>query len=147
MLNRTRPIEILLVEDNPADVRLIEEGLNETRVKNVLHSVINGKDALDFVFRREEHADAPRPDLILLDLNLPGISGQEVLAAVKQDEGLRSIPVVVLTSSEAETEIRRAYENHANCFISKPVDFTSLIEVVGRIERFWFSTVRLPKVA
>jgi CheY-like chemotaxis protein len=147
MLNRSRPIEILLVEDNPADIRLIEEGLNETRVRNVLHPVTNGQQAIDFLFRREEHADAPRPDLILLDLNLPGISGHEVLAAVKQDDGLRSIPVVVLTSSESEIEIKRAYENHANCFISKPVDFNSLIEVVGRIERFWFATVRLPKVA
>jgi len=146
MLNRTRPIEILLVEDNPADVRLVEEGLNETKIRNVLHAVVNGKQALDFLFRREEHAEAPRPDLILLDLNLPGISGHEVLAAVKGDDGLKAIPVVVLTSSEAENEIRRAYEAHANCFISKPVDFTGLIEVVARIERFWFSTVRLPKL-
>jgi CheY-like chemotaxis protein len=147
MLIRSRPIEILLVEDNPADIRLIEEGLNETKVRNVLHPVVNGQQALDFLFRREDYPDAPRPDLILLDLNLPGVSGHEVLAAVKQDDALRSIPVVVLTSSESESEIRRAYENHANCFISKPVDFTSLIEVVGRIEHFWFSTVRLPKVA
>lgn len=140
----SRPIEILLIEDNPADVRLIEEGLRETSLASVLHSVTDGKDALDFLHRRERHAHARRPDLILLDLNLPGISGHDVLTEVKQDEKLKTIPVVVLTSSESERDIARSYEAHANCFISKPVDFTSLIGIVARIEDFWFSLVRLP---
>lgn len=139
-----RPVEILLIEDNPADIRLIEEGFREAKVHNVVHAVTNGKDALDYLHRREGHADARRPDLVLLDLNLPGISGHAVLEEIKQDDGLKTIPVVVLTSSESETDINRAYAAHANCFISKPVDFASLIGIVGRIEDFWFSLVRFP---
>jgi CheY-like chemotaxis protein len=140
----SQPFEILLIEDNPADIRLIEEGFRETRAHNVLHAVTGGKEALDFLHRRERYAEAPRPDLILLDLNLPGISGHAVLSEIKQDDTLKAIPVVVLTSSESEADIRQAYEAHASCFISKPVDFASLIGVVGRIDDFWFSTVRFP---
>ncbi|HEX7712137.1 MAG TPA: response regulator [Sphingomonadaceae bacterium] len=145
--SQSRPVEILLVEDNPADVRLIQEGFREAKVHNLVHAVTTGQDALDFLRRRESHADAARPDLILLDLNLPGIGGHEVLAEIKQDEALKAIPVVVLTSSESEGDIARAYAAHANCFISKPVDFASLIGIVARIEDFWFSLVRFPERA
>ena len=145
--SQSRPVEILLVEDNPADVRLIQEGFREAKVHNLVHAVTTGQDALDFLHRRESHADAARPDLILLDLNLPGIGGHEVLAEIKQDEALKAIPVVVLTSSESEGDIARAYAAHANCFISKPVDFVSLIGIVARIEDFWFSLVRFPERA
>lgn len=146
MPNRSfgRPIEILLVEDNPADVRLTQEGLKEAKVSNVMHAVGNGKDALDYLFQRGTYADASRPDLVLLDLNLPGVSGYDVLSAVKADPDLRTIPVVVLTSSESETDRTRAYEQHANCFISKPVDFDGFLEIVKSIEDFWFSVVSLP---
>lgn len=139
------PIEILLVEDNPADIRLTREGLKEAKVANILHAVTNGRDALDFLHRRGAYSDAPRPDLVLLDLNLPGISGHSVLAEIKQDPGLLTIPVVVLTSSESEADIVKSYEEHANCFISKPVDFSSFLDIVSRIENFWFSIVRLPQ--
>lgn len=139
------PIEILLVEDNPADIRLTQEGLKEAKVANILHAVTNGRDALDFLHQRGEYAEAPRPDLILLDLNLPGISGHTVLAEIKRDPNLLTIPVVVLTSSESEADIVKSYEEHANCFISKPVDFSSFLDIVSRIESFWFSIVRLPQ--
>lgn len=141
------PIEILLVEDNPADVRLTREGLKEAKVANNLHAVMNGKDALDFLYRRGEYSDVPRPDLVLLDLNLPGISGHTVLAEIKKNPTLLTIPVVVLTSSESESDIVKSYEEHCNCFISKPVDFSSFLDIVSRIESFWFSIVRLPQTA
>jgi CheY-like chemotaxis protein len=144
MTSASRPIQILLIEDNPADIRLIEEGFREAKVHNVVNAVANGRDALDYLHRRESHADARRPDLVLLDLNLPGISGHAVLEEIKQDDALKAIPVVVLTSSESEGDIARAYAAHANCFISKPVDFASLIGIVARIEDFWFSLVRFP---
>ncbi|MDD3797622.1 MAG: response regulator [Novosphingobium sp.] len=140
-----RPIEILLVEDNPADIRLTQEGLKEAKVTNNLHAVTNGRDALDFLYRREAYTDAPRPDLVLLDLNLPGLSGHSVLAEIKKEPSLLLIPVVVLTSSESEADIVKSYEEHANCFISKPVDFSSFLDIVSRIESFWFSIVRLPQ--
>lgn len=146
MLDKTnvRPIEILLVEDNPADVRLTKEGLKEAKVVNNLHTMMDGTSALDFLFRRGDYADAPRPDVILLDLNLPGIDGRAILKQVKDDPALRVIPVVVLTSSEAESDIIKAYESHANCFISKPIDFDGFLEVVNSIESFWFTVVKLP---
>lgn len=142
---RTRPIEILLVEDNPADVRLTMECLKEAKVANRLHAIVDGEEALDFLFRRGQHEDAPRPDVILLDLNLPGIDGRAILKQVKEDPILRVIPVVVLTSSEAESDIAKAYESHANCFISKPIDFESFLQVVQSIEDFWFAVVKLPE--
>lgn len=142
-----RPIEILLVEDNPADVRLTQEGLREAKVANNLHAVNNGQDALDYLFRRNGFEHANRPDLVLLDLNLPGMDGYEVLRTVKADTHLRPIPVVVLTSSESETDLIKAYQQHANCFISKPVDFDGFVEIVKSIELFWFSVVRLPPAA
>lgn len=142
---RTRPIEILLVEDNPADVRLTMECLKEAKVANRLHAIVDGEEALDFLFRRGQHEEAPRPDVILLDLNLPGIDGRAILKQVKEDPILRVIPVVVLTSSEAESDIAKAYESHANCFISKPIDFESFLQVVQSIEDFWFAVVKLPE--
>ncbi len=140
----SRPVEILLVEDNPADVRLTVEGLKEARIANRLTAMMDGDSALDFLYRRGAHTDAPRPDLILLDLNLPGIDGRTVLAQIKDDPELRVIPVVIITSSEAEADIIKSYEAHANCFISKPIDFDGFLRVVRSIENFWFTIVRLP---
>lgn len=139
-----RPIEILLVEDNPADIRLTREGLKEAKVANVLHALTDGQSALDFLHRRGVHEDAPRPDLILLDLNLPGLDGHAVLSKIKEDKDLCTIPVVILTSSEAESDILRSYQEHANCFISKPVDFAGFLRIVEAVDDFWFSLVKLP---
>jgi CheY-like chemotaxis protein len=144
MTIRARPIEILLVEDNPADVRLTVEGLKEAKISNRLHTVMDGQAALDFLYRRGDHVDALRPDLILLDLNLPGIDGRAVLSRIKEDPSLKLIPVVVLTSSEAESDILKSYESHANCFISKPIDLNGFMRVVKAIECFWFAIVSLP---
>ncbi len=142
-----QPVEILLVEDNPADIRLTQEGLKEAKIANRLHAVTSGQEALDFVHRRGGHRNAPRPDVILLDLNLPGIDGHAVLRRLKADPALRTIPVVVLTSSDAEADIVRSYEEHANCFISKPIDFAGFLRVVRAVEDFWFTVVRLPGAA
>ena len=142
--NPPAAIEILLVEDNPADVRLTQEALRESKVANNLHTVSDGVQALQFLRREGEHAEAPRPDLILLDLNLPRLSGREVLEQVKEDPDLRRIPVVVLTTSEAEQDIVRSYELHANAYVRKPVDFEQFTEVVRLIEDFWFTVVKLP---
>jgi chemotaxis family two-component system response regulator Rcp1 len=139
-----RPIEILLVEDNPAEVRLTIEGLKEARIANNLSSVMDGDSAIDYLHRRGKHAAAPRPDLILLDLNLPGIDGRTVLRHIKEDPQLKIIPVVIITSSEAESDIIKSYEAHANCFISKPIDFEGFTNVIRSIENFWFTIVRLP---
>lgn len=139
-----RPIEILLVEDNEADILMTREALIDAKVMNRLHVVMNGGDALDFLFRRGAHVDAPRPDILLLDLNLPGKDGREVLAELKQDETLRMIPVVILTTSRAEEDILKAYGLHANCYISKPVNFEKFAEVVRAIESFWMCMVTLP---
>jgi CheY-like chemotaxis protein len=140
----SRPIEILLVEDNPGDVRLTREGFKQARIANSLHVAANGDDALDFLYRRDGHAAAPRPDMILLDLNLPGIDGRSVLQKIKLDDGLKTIPVVILTSPEAEIDIVKAYESHANCYIAKPLDLDKFMHIVRSIEDFWLSVVRLP---
>lgn len=137
-------VEILLVEDNPGDVRLTREALREGKVRNNLNVVDDGVKALAYLRREGEYAGASRPDLILLDLNLPRMSGREVLAAVKADPELRSIPVVVLTSSQAEQDIMKAYELNVNCYVTKPVDLDQFIAVVKAIEDFWFTIVRLP---
>jgi chemotaxis family two-component system response regulator Rcp1 len=139
-----RPIEILLVEDNPGDVRLTMEGLTESKVRNNLHVAQDGVEAMAFLRREGQHGGAVRPDLILLDLNLPRMDGREVLAAVKSDPQLRTIPVVVLTTSRAEQDVLRSYELQANCYITKPVDLAQFITVVKSIEDFWFTIVTLP---
>ena len=139
-----RPIEILLVEDNPGDVRLTIEALKEGKVRNSLSVARDGVEALAFLRREGPHARAARPDLILLDLNLPRKDGREVLAEIKDDTSLRRIPVVVLTTSRAEEDILRTYDLHANCYISKPVDLEQFISVVRSIDDFWLSVVRLP---
>ena len=139
-----RAVEILLVEDNEGDVRLTREALREGHLHNRLHVVEDGERALDFLFRRGEFDQAPRPDLILLDLNLPRRDGREVLAQIKGDASLKRIPVVVLTTSRAEEDLLRSYDLHANCYITKPVDFDQFIQVVKTIENFWFTIVVLP---
>lgn len=140
---RTRPVEILLVEDNPADIRLTIEGLKEAKIRNNLQTALSGEQALEVLYRRGEHANAARPDVIFLDLNMPGIGGLEVLRRVKGDSNLKTIPVVMLTSSEAESDIIQSYEEHANCYVSKPVAFDAFTKVVRSIENFWFEVVKL----
>jgi CheY-like chemotaxis protein len=138
------PIEILLVEDNPGDVRLTVEALKEGKIHNRMSVVADGEAALSFLRREGVYGDAPRPDLVLLDLNLPRKDGREVLAEIKVDPELKRIPVVVLTTSKAEEDILRTYNLHANCYITKPVDLDQFIMVVKSIEAFWFSVVSLP---
>ncbi len=138
------PVEILLVEDNPGDVRLAQEALKDAKVRNNLHVAMDGVEALAFLRREGKYADAPHPDLILLDLNLPRKDGREVLEEIKSDENLRRIPVVILTMSKAEEDILKTYDLHANCYVTKPLDLDCFIEVVQAIEGFWFSIVRLP---
>ena len=139
-----RPVEILLVEDNPGDVRLTREAFKEAKVRNVIHVARDGVEAMEFLRRQGAHAAAPRPDIILLDLNLPRKDGREVLAELKADPGLRRIPVVVLTTSKAEEDIARSYDLHANCYVTKPVGFDQFIDVVKTIEGFWLTVVMLP---
>jgi CheY-like chemotaxis protein len=140
----SRPVEILLVEDNPGDVRLTIEGLKEGKVANNLHVAKDGAEAMAFLRREGQHAGAVRPDLILLDLNLPLMDGREVLSAIKSDPRLKTIPVVVLTTSRAEQDVLRSYELQANCYITKPVDLEQFITVVKSIEDFWLTIVTLP---
>ena len=139
-----RPIDILLVEDNPGDVRLTIEALRDGKVQNHLHTVPDGVEALAYVRQIGRYADAPRPDLILLDLNLPKKDGREVLAEIKSDEDLCYIPVVILTTSQADQDILRSYGLHANCYVTKPVDLDQFIRVVRSIEDFWLTVVKLP---
>ncbi|HEY8546824.1 MAG TPA: response regulator [Acidimicrobiales bacterium] len=139
-----RPIEILLVEDDPGDTLITTEALQRSRVTNNLNCVANGEEALAYLRRDGEYATAVRPDLVLLDLNLPRRDGREVLAEVKSDEGLRRIPVVVLTTSQAEEDVLRSYDLHANAYVTKPVDFDRFVDVVRSIDEFYFTIVRLP---
>jgi len=136
--------QLLLVEDNPGDVRLTREAFEEGRIQNELHVVPDGAEALDFLHQRGEYSDAPRPDLVLLDLNLPRTDGETVLEELKADPELRSIPVIVLTSSRTEEDVARSYDLHANAYLTKPVDPDEFIETVRAFEKFWFSVVRLP---
>ncbi len=137
-------IDILLVEDNPGDVRLAQEALKESKVRNQLFVVSDGVEAMAFLRRQGKYAGMPRPDLILLDLNLPRKSGREVLSDVKTDESLKQIPVVVLTVSRAEEDIMKCYTHHANCYITKPLDFHNFMKVTRSIEQFWLTIVKLP---
>jgi two-component system, chemotaxis family, response regulator Rcp1 len=142
-----RPIEILLVEDSAADVRLTVEALKEAKVKNRLWIAEDGVEAMAFLRKQDGHGDAPRPDLILLDLNLPRMDGRQVLKEIKAEPELRRIPVVVLTTSRAEEDVLKAYDLHANCYITKPVDFEQFMEVVRSVEDFWLTVVKLPSEA
>jgi len=140
-----RPIELLLVEDNPDDIRLTQEALKQGRIATHLSVVPDGGEAMDFLRQRDEYAKSPRPDLILLDLGLPGKDGGEVLREIKHDPELRRIPVMVLTQSDAEHDLIRAYNMHANCYVKKPLDFDQFLAVVRSIEQFWFHWVTLPR--
>ncbi len=141
---KSKPIEILLVEDNPGDVRLTVEALKEAKVSNNLHVAEDGVEAMTFLRREGRYAGVPRPDLILLDLNLPKKDGREVLEDVKNDRDLKRIPIVVMTTSKAEEDIVRSYDLHANCYITKPVDLDQFMTVVKSIEDFWLTIVKLP---
>lgn len=140
-----QPIQILLVEDQPADVRLTQEVLNAGKVANDLHVAEDGEQAMEFLRREGGHAEAPRPDLVILDLNMPRMDGREVLAAIKSDPDLLQIPVLMLTTSSAERDIADAYEHHVNAYVTKPIDLDEFVEVVRSIEQFWLSIVRLPE--
>jgi two-component system response regulator len=140
----TGGIELLLVEDNPGDVRLTREALEETGRQIGLNVVNDGIQALRYLRRQAPYVDAPRPNLILLDLNLPKKDGREVLAEIKTDEDLRMIPVVVMTTSDAQLDIRRAYSLHANCYVTKPPDFDAFVGLVQSIEQFWLSVAKVP---
>jgi CheY-like chemotaxis protein len=137
-------IDVLLVEDDPGDVLLIREAFADNKVRNRLHVVSDGVEAIDFLRRQGPHADAPTPDLVLLDLNLPRKDGREVLAEIKTDDELQQIPVVVLTTSKAEEDVLRSYKLHANAYVTKPVDFDRFIEVVRQIDEFFVTVVKLP---
>lgn len=140
------PVEILLVEDNAGDHRLTQEALREGKVYNNLHWARDGDEAMDFLKRRGKHHDAPRPDIILLDLNLPKKDGRVVLSEIKADDAIKSIPVVILTTSKAEEDVLRSYDLHANCYVTKPVDLDKFILVVQSIDRFWLTIATLPPV-
>jgi len=139
-----RPIEILLVEDNPGDARLTREAFSQGTVRTNMHHARDGEQAIAFVRRQGVYQDAPRPDLVILDLNLPRRGGREVLEDIKTDPALQQIPVIVLTSSQAQEDVLHSYRLHANCFITKPGDLETLIHVAQSIEEFWFKLVRLP---
>jgi CheY-like chemotaxis protein len=144
MMTIGRPIEILLVEDNEGDLRLTREAFREGKVTNNIHAVADGEEAMEFLRRQGRFADAPRPDIVLLDLNLPRKDGREVLAEIKADPHLRRIPVVVLTTSRAEQDVLRAYDLNCNCYINKPVDLEQFFRVVEMIDSFWLTVVTLP---
>ncbi|MFB6233056.1 MAG: response regulator [Haloarculaceae archaeon] len=140
-----KPVEILLAEDNPGDVVLTEKALEQGKLANNLHVTTDGVEALQFLRQEGEYADAVQPDLILLDLNMPRKDGQDVLEELQADEDLCRIPVVVLTSSESEEDIARSYELNANAYLTKPVDFDGFVEIIDRIEEFWFQVVKFPE--
>jgi two-component system response regulator len=141
------PVVILMAEDNPTDVLIAREGLASAKMPNTLHVVDDGIEIMAFLRRQGRHAGAPRPDLILLDLNMPRKNGQEVLAEIKADDALKSIPVIIFTTSKSRDDIEKAYGLHANCYISKPVDFDEFTNVVQMIQDFWVSVVTLPPAA
>ncbi len=146
MATATAPIEVLLVEDSPADVRLTREALSEARVRNNVHVAVDGVDALDFLHRRGKHSKAPSPDLILLDLNLPRKDGREVLEDIKRDDRLKRIPVVILTTSQSEQDILDSYQLNANAYVTKPVDLEQFLSAVRSIEGFWLEVVKLTRL-
>jgi two-component system, chemotaxis family, response regulator Rcp1 len=137
-------MEILLVEDNPGDIRLAREAFKESKVKTRLHIANDGIEALDFLLKKGKYIDVPKPDIILLDLNLPQKDGREVLSELKIDDALKRIPVIILTTSNSEEDIFKCYNLHANCYITKPMDFENYFKIISIIEQFWFSIVQLP---
>jgi len=141
----SKPLQLLLVEDNPGDADLTRESIEASPVPIELTVAINGTEAVDFIHQRRKFSSAARPDLILLDLNLPGVDGRAVLAEIKQHAELKRIPVCMLTSSQAESDIRQSYDLGANCYVVKPIDFKTFQNIVSKVEDFWFSTVRLPR--
>lgn len=145
MMQTNTQIEILLVEDSPSDTVLTREALREAKILNSLHTVPDGVEALSFLQRTGVYAGSPRPDLILLDLNMPRMDGRELLALIKHDDDLRRIPTIVLTTSAAESDVLRSYDLHANCYITKPIQFDDFVNAVKSIGEFWFSVVRLPR--
>jgi len=144
-INQLSPKNILLVEDNPADVRMTKEALVNAKIHHNLHNVNDGRHAISFVRKEGKYTDAPHPDIILLDLNLPVKDGREVLAELKVDADLRHIPIVVLTTSERNEDIKSAYDLHANCYVVKPLDFNQFCDAIKSIGNFWFTTVSLPR--
>lgn len=141
---RGEPADILLVEDNPGDVRLTEEAFDGGSIRNSLHVTVDGVEALDFLKKRGEYEDAPCPDIVLLDLNLPRKDGEVVLSEIRDDPDLEQLPVIVLTSSDAQEDVVKSYEHQANAYLTKPVDPTEFIDVIQSIQEFWLSVVRLP---
>lgn len=139
-----KPVDILLVEDNPGDVELTKEALEISKMKNNLYVAVDGEEAMDFLYKKGKFTSVPKPDLILLDLNLPKKDGREVLKEIKSEPGLRRIPVVILTTSESEEDVLKTYDLHANCYITKPLDLDRFIKVVKTIQDFWLSIVVLP---
>lgn len=139
-----QPIKILLVEDNSADARLVMEVFKDFKIKNKIYHTKDGVEAIDFLYKNKNYRNAPQPDIILLDLNLPKKDGREVLKEIKKDHDLKSIPVVILTTSNSEDDIIKTYSNHANCYITKPVDFEPFVNVLKSIEKFWLNMVKLP---
>jgi len=140
----TEPVEILLAEDNPGDVTLTKKALEQGNIINNLHVANDGVEAIQFLRQEGEYADEPRPDLVLLDLNMPRKDGREVLEEIKGDEDLRRIPVVVMTSSEAEEDIVKSYDLHANAYLTKPIDYDGFLDIVRSIEEFWLTVVKMP---
>lgn len=140
------PIDILLVEDNPGDVRLTQEAFRDGRINNTLHVVTDGKEALDFLYRRGEYSDAPCPNIVLLDLNLPRMDGHEVLAEIRDDPEFNHVPVIILTSSEAQEDVIQSYELQSNAYLTKPVAPDEFVDLVRTFEEFWLTLVRLPPV-
>lgn len=146
-VSESKPIELLLVEDNLVDIKLTTRALKEGKVLNNVHIVRDGVEAMKFLFQQGEFAESPRPDLILLDLNMPRKDGREVLSEIKNDDDLKHIPVIVLTTSDAEQDVLRSYNLHANSYITKPVDFEQFVDAIRRFEEFWLTVVRLPSQA
>ena len=144
MSNRARPVHILLIEDNPADAELMVEAMSQSKVRNQLTIARDGEAGMEAIYTRGDYAGMPQPDIILLDLNLPRLDGREILAQVKSDDAVRHIPIVVLTSSQAEEDVLRSYKLNANSYISKPLDFDRFMEIIRRLEDFWLEVVKLP---